>query len=104
MASMTRLRSRALVRTLGLSCLVLLPGVVTTTSSQQPITDGDRVILITLDGARHQEIFSGMNREILQSTLKENEKVEAQATYTRFWAEAPEERRKRLMPFFWGTL
>ena len=72
--------------------------------AQQPIADGDRVILITLDGARHQEIFGGLNVDILKSTLRDGQKVEDQAIYKRFWAETPEARRQKLLPFFWGTL
>jgi hypothetical protein len=72
--------------------------------AQQPINDGDRVILITLDGARHQEIFGGLNVDILKSTLREGQKVEEHSAYKRFWAETPEARRQKLLPFFWGTL
>ena len=72
-------------------------------STQPPIDDGDRVILITLDGARHQEIFGGLDREILASTLKAEQNIADQSVYQRFWAETPEERRKKMLPFFWGT-
>ena len=65
---------------------------------------GDRVILITLDGARTQEIFGGLDVAILQSTLREGQTLENDATYKRFWAPTPEQRRRKLMPFFWGTL
>ena len=64
----------------------------------------DRVILITLDGARTQEMFGGLDTTILQSTLKEGQTLEKDATYQRFWAPTPQERRRKLMPFFWGTL
>jgi len=61
------------------------------------------VILVTLDGARHQEIFGGLDREILQSSIGKTP-VESTAAYKKFWAATAEERRKKLMPFFWGTL
>jgi Type I phosphodiesterase / nucleotide pyrophosphatase len=73
-------------------------------SAQQPANDGDRVILMTLDGARHQEVFGGLNVDILQSTLRDGQKAEEQPAYKRFWADTPEARRMKLMPFFWGTL
>jgi Type I phosphodiesterase / nucleotide pyrophosphatase len=73
-------------------------------SAQQPLSDGDRVILITLDGARHQEVFGGLNVDILQSTLRDGQKAEEQPAYKRFWADTSEARRLKLMPFFWGTL
>lgn len=59
------------------------------------------VILITLDGARNQEIFGGLDLEILKSVNKNAEKSD---TYKRFWAETPIQRREKLMPFFWQTL
>ncbi|CAN5561374.1 hypothetical protein BH10ACI2_BH10ACI2_01180 [soil metagenome] len=61
----------------------------------------ENVIIITLDGARTQEIFSGLDREVFRSADKNFEKSEA---YKRFWAETPAQRREKLMPFFWGTL
>ena len=36
----------------------------------------DNVILITLDGARIEEMFGGMQVGILQSTLREGQKAE----------------------------
>ena len=62
------------------------------------------VILITLDGARIEEVFGGLDREILESQLNERQRVEDQPVYKRFWADTPEARRQKLMPFFWGTL
>ncbi len=59
------------------------------------------VILITLDGARTEEIFGGLDLEVFRSVDKNAEKSKA---YARFWAETPEARREKLMPFFWGTL
>ena len=59
------------------------------------------VILITLDGARNQEIFGGLDKEIFISADKNAEKSPA---YKRFWAATPKLRREKLMPFFWGTL
>jgi len=73
----------------------------TPTAAQQT---ADNVILITLDGARTEEIFGGLNAEILRSTLKEGESLESQPVYRRFWAESAGARREKLMPFFWKTL
>ena len=47
----------------------------------------DNVILITLDGARIDEVFGGMQLSILQSTLAEGQKAEDSATYRRFWSD-----------------
>ncbi len=64
----------------------------------------DNVILITLDGTRVEEMFGGMNVDILRSTLRPEQKLEDSPIYRRFWAESPEARREKLMPFFWKTL
>ncbi len=62
------------------------------------------VVLVTLDGARIEEIFGGLDAAIVASQLKADEHLEDQPIYRRFWAPTPEARRARLMPFFWGTL
>ena len=63
-----------------------------------------RVVLITLDGARVEEMFGGLDVTALRSTLRQNQRLEEHPTYKRFWADTPERRREKLMPFFWGTL
>ena len=62
------------------------------------------VILVTLDGARVQEMFGGLDVAVLKSTLGTEASVEANPTFQRFWASTPEARRSRLLPFFWDTL
>ena len=63
------------------------------------------LILITLDGARTEEIFGGLDLEVLKSTTR-NEKVKTEDTplYKQYWADTPQKRREKVMPFFWGTL
>lgn len=61
----------------------------------------DNVVLVTLDGARTEEVFGGLDVDILKSTLKEGQKLEEMPAYKRYWAASPEERRRKLMPFFW---
>ena len=68
--------------------------------AQEPATPA-AVVLITLDGARHEEIFGGLDLDILKSTLKKDQRAEDTATYKRYWAATPDERRRKLMPFFW---
>jgi hypothetical protein len=62
------------------------------------------IVLVTLDGARVEEVFGGLDVEIVKAGLKPNQRVEDQPLYKRFWAATPDERRAKLMPFFWGTL
>lgn len=63
----------------------------------------ENVILITLDGARIQEMFGGLDMDILKDKTRRG-KVEDAALYKKYWAATPEERRAKLLPFFWGTL
>ena len=65
---------------------------------------GDRVVLVTLDGVRVQEIFGGVDADVLTSTLAKGKRVNETRSYQRFWAPTPEERRRRLMPFFWSLV
>lgn len=66
-------------------------------------TSGHQVVLVTLDGARHQEIFGGLDVSILES-MTGNQPVAKHPAYARYWAATPDERRRKLMPFFWNTL
>lgn len=65
----------------------------------------ENVILITLDGARTEELFGGMDLGVLKAVTKTKEgPVEKTAVYQKYWADTPQKRREKLMPFFWGTL
>jgi hypothetical protein len=64
------------------------------------------VLLVTIDGLRWQEVFRGadeafMNKEKNSGGVPAGELVALKAD---FLGATPEERRKKLMPFFWGTL
>ena len=61
------------------------------------------VVLVTLDGVRAQEIFSGMDAAIAAHSA-EDVYSEIETGRERYWAETAGERRRLLMPFFWGTL
>ena len=60
-------------------------------------------VLITLDGLRTEEIFGGLDRAVLASTNPDGP-IEDLPVYKQYWAATPEERRAKVMPFFWGTL
>jgi len=60
------------------------------------------VILITTDGLRWQEVFTGAEKELLN---KQDGGVEnVNEIENRFWRETPEERRQALLPFFWSKV
>jgi hypothetical protein len=60
----------------------------------------ENVILVTLDGFRWQEMFSGADEALLdqQKYLKDATLKE------KFWRADPTERRRLLLPFFWNTV
>lgn len=62
---------------------------------------GRNLILITLDGARAEEIFGGLDVAVLRAGLKKGERLDGSPAYRRYLAPTPEARRARLMPFFW---
>lgn len=70
-------------------------------AAQRAAAAGDNVVLVTLDGARTEEVFGGLDLDVLKSTLKSGQTPEQTVAYRRFWAATPEERRRKLMPFFW---
>jgi hypothetical protein len=61
----------------------------------------ENVILVTFDGLRWQEVFSGADKKLLRSEKYCASPGEVAA---QFWHKDPAVRRKRLMPFFWSTL
>jgi hypothetical protein len=65
------------------------------------------VVLVTIDGLRWQEVFRGAEEALMTSDKTAGGGVSSgdlPALKAAFLAETPEERRKKLMPFFWGTL
>jgi hypothetical protein len=86
------------------SALLALTLLVLTAPASTQAPSSDRVILITLDGARVEEVFAGLDPAVFTSTLRKGQTLEDQPAYRRFWAETPQARREKLMPFFWRTL
>jgi hypothetical protein len=60
-------------------------------------------ILITVDGVRTEEIFGGLDRVALASITKDGNVADTSA-YKRYWADTPELRREKVMPFLWQDL
>jgi hypothetical protein len=62
------------------------------------------VILVTIDGLRWQEVFRGADEALMDKAaggVPENVMARLRRDYL---GATPEERRRRLMPFFWDTL
>ena len=62
-----------------------------------------RAVLITLDGVRTEEMFGGLDRIALTSTVEKGG-IEGTRAYKDYWADTPEARRQKVMPFLWDTL
>ena len=64
-------------------------------------TPSENIFIITLDGVRWQEIFTGAD-----SLLINNPAITKDTSLAKqmFWDEHIEERRKKLMPFFWSVI
>lgn len=63
------------------------------------------VVLVTGDGIRHQEVFNGVDPELMKPENKKASGIESvEPLHKEFWAEQPKERREKLMPFFWNEL
>lgn len=68
-----------------------------------PAAKSRNVVLVTLDGARWQEMFGGADPAVMKF-LARGAPVEGTSLYRRYWAPTTEERRAKIMPFLWGTL
>jgi hypothetical protein len=62
-------------------------------------TDNTKVVLITLDGLRWQELFSGADPLLIANTDFVNDTT---ALKESFWRGSPMERRQVLFPFLWS--
>jgi len=61
------------------------------------------IVLVTLDGVRIQELFTGMDAQIA-ATDADSGAEDIAVTRKRYWRDSAQERREALMPFFWKTL
>ncbi len=79
--------------------LILLLVSIRANSQSKPKTEN--LFIITLDGFRWQELFAGADSILINNKEYTHDPTELTSL---FWADSPTERRKKLMPFFWGTL
>lgn len=83
--------------------LLLLPGVsVYTNNNPVGLFNADnKLFVITLDGLRWQEVFTGADPRLLSNPTYNADTAKSKL---RFWAPTAAERRKKLMPFFWSVV
>ena len=73
-------------------------------SDAQPARRTENIVLVTLDGARWQEIFTGMDEALLRASSPKGTDVTTLPVYKQFAGATAVERRERLLPFLWRTL
>ena len=73
----------------------------TTPDGEQEQNDNQKLVLVTLDGFRWQELFSGADSLLVANkTYVENTTL----LKNKYWRETPDERRSALLPFIWNVV
>lgn len=87
-------------------CVIAVPCIARAAPEHStPDYQQRNVVLVTFDGVRPQEIFGGLDVDSLDTLpAKDKASDEVANLYKRFGAPTREERRAKIMPFFWGTL
>src|SRR5262245_52757945 len=67
-----------------------------------PAPKAENVLVVTLDGFRWQELFSGADEAYLDA--KSGGVKDVPGLKNRYWRDSASARREALMPFFWGTV
>ena len=74
-----------------------------TVHAQAPAAPRTRnVILVMTDGFRWQEVFNGADAALM--TRAAGQVGDTALLRREFWRDTPEERRRELLPFLWGTI
>jgi hypothetical protein len=74
---------------------------ISSTTLAQPKAQARNIFIITTDGFRWQEIFRGVDSNILHNP---NQVKDPALISLQFWDDDVIERRKKLMPFFWNVI
>ena len=85
-----------------LPALLFLTLLAPPCAAQRAAPHAERVLVVTLDGARWQEIFGGAARELI--SRDPGGVSDTSALLARFYRPDPAARRSTLMPFLWGTI
>lgn len=85
-------------------CMALITLSVSVSNTQKtirPLNPENKLFIITLDGFRWEELFNGADLQLINDPGLNTDTSIAKALY---WDDSPEERREKLMPFFWNVL
>lgn len=88
-------------RLLLLAACVLSLGAAATTPGQDQATV-ENVLLITIDGLRFQELFTGADKRLIDKDIGGVDDVKI--TTAKYWDNDTVARREKLMPFFWNLI
>jgi hypothetical protein len=64
-------------------------------------TKTENLIIVTLDGFRWEEVFGGADSVLINDSTYVRDTASLRQA---FWSSSQEERRKKLLPFFWTTI
>ena len=94
------LKKRHLIMLL-LSCFSINVNAANDISATDNSATGTNLVLVTIDGLRWQELFSGADPSLLNNKkfVREGHHVKE-----KFWHDNEGKRRQLLMPFFWNTV
>lgn len=86
-----------------MTLLVMLPSAKTIQRPPTliPVAPAENLIVITLDGFRWQEIFTGADPDLINDTTYTPDPETMKMMY---WSDKSNERRRLLMPFFWSII
>jgi hypothetical protein len=70
-------------------------------AQQQKAIKNPKIVIITLDGFRWQELFTGADSKLIANKKYVEDTT---ALKEKFWRDTPIERRTALMPFFWNEV
>lgn len=68
---------------------------------KQQVDESQKVVLVTLDGVRWQEVFTGIDSVLMVDKDYVDDSEKLQKSY---WDKNPLKRREVLMPFLWSTI
>ena len=72
------------------------------TATIQAQDQTENVIIITTDGFRWQEVFTGIDPVIAKD--KRFNQSDSEYLFKKYWSDDLKERRKKLLPYFWNTI
>jgi hypothetical protein len=80
---------------------LLTAGLFVLSAAAQPIARTKHLFIITIDGFRWQEVFTGADPLLVGNA---GYVLDTALSRQRYWDSSAEGRRQKLLPFFWGTI